>query len=178
MHKLSYVPILEELDRLLSKEEVCRAVFLRQSSESDFIKCFSDGFFCSSNELFSAEEFSIQIALYSDAFQPCNPLGIYARKNKIEAVYYTIGNLDRKHRSSIKDIRLALLVKSVSLMIFGAEAVYKCLIDDILRLENDGIFVNHLNRNIRGTVSYISADNLGAHACRNSTKPCVCFYSP
>lgn len=74
-----------------------------------------------------------------------------------------MGNLARKYRSSLQNIRLCLLVKSLTLKRFGYNNVFKRLIDDLLVLETSGIYVPFLQKKVKGTAAIVSADNLGAH---------------
>lgn len=47
---------------------------------------------------------------------------------------------------------------------FGYETVLEPLLKDLIILEEEGIFLPAIGKNIRGTVFRVSADNLGAHA--------------
>lgn len=47
---------------------------------------------------------------------------------------------------------------------FGYEKILEPLVNDLITLEQQGVFVNHLETFIRGTVQYVVADSLGAHA--------------
>lgn len=131
-HAVVYVPLLRDLQSVLAKEDVFDFVFhqpILPSGEGIYAD-YVDGELFRSHSLFSSDPTALRLFLFSDAFQACNPLGIY-RKNKIDAIYYCIGNLERKHRSSMQNIRLAILVKTDTIKNFGIHSVLKPLIEDI-----------------------------------------------
>ena len=54
----------------------------------------------------------ISLALYTDDFEICNPLGTSKRIYKITAVYWTVLNVPANFQSSLTSIQLALLGRS------------------------------------------------------------------
>lgn len=67
-------------------------------------------------------------------------------------------------RSALSSIYLAVLAKADDVKKFGYSAVLGPLLKDLKSLEEDGIFVPHLGRVVKGTVFSVIADNLGAHS--------------
>jgi hypothetical protein len=61
---------------------------------------------------------------------------------------------------------MALIVKRVHLTTHGYDLVFKPLIDDLKKLENEGIYVNFMGqlKNIKGTISFVISDNLAANS--------------
>lgn len=118
--------------------------------------------------------------LYVDDFEICNPLGTSRRKHKICGIYWVLGNLPPFYHSSLSSIYLAALIKSDDLKSFGYENVLKPLINDLVILEQSGIFVSKLGRTVKGTVRCVVADNLGAHSIagfvENFTGSYVCRF--
>lgn len=161
---LQYVPLLEDLQSYLEKEDIAREAFSNKPGFSGIYRDFCDGLIFRNHKLFSKEEHSIQLFLFSDAFQTGNPLSVCKKATKLDSVYYAVGNLPRKYRASLQNIRLCLLTRSMTLKKFGYKVVFKRLIDDLLLLETDGIFIPFLGKKVKGTVAIISADNLGGHA--------------
>ena len=78
-----YIPILETLTALLNKqimEEVLREPQYRSDGKlGDFI----DGAVFSNHEVFSSDAQALQIILYYDELELCNPLGSRRKKHKI-----------------------------------------------------------------------------------------------
>ena len=100
--------------------------------------------------------------MYIDDFEVCNPLGTSRKKHKLCAIYWVIANLPVRDRSSLCTIYLAALCKSQDVKTFGYSPILQPLLRDLKLLENQGIY--RLGTSVRGTVIYISSDNLGAHS--------------
>lgn len=113
---------------------------------------------------FSETELRLFLCLYIDDFELCNPLGTSRKKHKICAVYWILGNLPPGSSSSLSSINLALLCKSDDVKAFGYQKILEPLVSDLITLEQQGVFVSHLDTFVRGTVQCVVADNLGAHA--------------
>lgn len=161
-----YVPILRVLTELLNRNDILDKVLIEESftSQSSHFKTFRDGLFFKENLLLSREELSIAVGLYTDDFEICNPLGTSWKKNKVCAVYWVIANLPVKYRSSLQSIYLALLCNSNDVKTFGFEKILEPLVKDIQILENQGLFIQRLGASVKGTVLFVSADNLAAHS--------------
>ncbi|XP_026116308.1 uncharacterized protein LOC113094884 [Carassius auratus] len=160
-----YVPILSVLTELLNRNEILDQVIAEESvsSHSGHFKTFRDGLFYKENPLFSRQELSFAIVLYIDDFEVCNPLGTSRKKNKVCAVYWVLGNLPIKYRSSLQSIYLAILCNSNDIKTFGYEKILQPLLKDI-QIDNQGLFIQRLGATIKGTVLFVSADNLAAHS--------------
>lgn len=50
-------------------------------------------------------------------------------------VYYTLGNLDPKFRSSLKSIHLLSIAKYEHIVEYGIEELLKPVVEDVLKLE-------------------------------------------
>lgn len=79
-------------------------------------------------------------------------------------MYWVIANLPIKYRSSLQSIYLAVLCNSNDVKTFGYEKILEPLIKDIQILENQGLFIQRLGASVKGTVLFVSADNLVAHS--------------
>jgi hypothetical protein len=62
--------------------------------------------------LYSRKPNALQLILYTDEIEICNPLGSYTRANKLLMVYYSLGNIDPKFRSKLAAIRLLAIAKA------------------------------------------------------------------
>lgn len=166
--KCVYIPVLQTLSVLLNRNDVLDK--LLQTEDREYFpewaqfKSYRDGLYCKENQLLSSEDLSIALGLYIDDFEVCNPLGTSRKKHKICAVYWVLSNLPIRYRSSVQSIYLACLSYSSDVKKYGYSAILEPLLKDIEVLENQGIYVQKLGENIRGTVLYVSADNLGAHS--------------
>lgn len=81
-------------------------------------------------------------------------------RNIVCAVYWVIGNLPIKYRSALSSIYLAVLCKSDDLKNFGHDIVLDPLLKDIQVLEKQGVFIQRLGANVKGTVLFVSAAEL------------------
>lgn len=75
-----------------------------------------------------------------------------------------LANLHPKHRSSLHAIQLAVLCKVNTVKEKGYHEVLRPLIEDLASLEENGVYVEKLGASIKGTVLFVAADNLAAHA--------------
>lgn len=160
-----YVPILRVLQALLNRGDVIdRVLEENRKSPSGQYKSFFDASYCKENPLVNGEDLSISLGLYIDDFEICNPLGTSRKKHKLCAIYWIIGNLPVRDRSSLSTIYLAALCKSQDIKTFGYGPIVQPLLRDLQLLEKEGIYIDRLGTSVRGTVLYISSDNLGAHS--------------
>lgn len=113
---------------------------------------------------FNEEEFRIALFLYIDDFEVANPLGTSRKKHKQTAIYWVLGNLHPKYRSSLQSIQLALLCKANTIKDHGYSEILRPLVQDLVFLEQQGIYVEQLGATVKGTVLIVAADNLAAHS--------------
>lgn len=128
---------------------------------------YCDGKHFSDSLLFQEDPCGLQIQLYYDELEVCNPLGSKAKKHKLGILYYTLGNLDPKLRSSLKSIHLLSIAKYELIIRYGIEELLKPVVHDVLKLESsNGVNFEFGGRSFccRGTVTVFSADNLAAWA--------------
>ena len=149
-----YVPIIETIQQLL-KDPAVKKQFKNPVVSSDgILRDFMDGSVAKSNVLFIEFHNAIKLILYQDSFEVVNPLGSAKRKHKILAVYVTLGNI-------FDQMQLVLLVRETDFKYFGQEAIFRVLVNDLKKIEQDGVLVD--NEYVRGTVAMITGDNLGSH---------------
>ena len=144
---------------------------------------FRDGTACKENQLFNSEPNALQICLYHDDFNIVNPLGNKTQKYKISAFYFVIGNFANKYKSLLKDIHLCILSPATFVNKYGYEKILRPLLDDLLKLETEGIKISFegVDHKFCGSLSMVIADNLAAHAlgrffCNFSTVQRFCRF--
>lgn len=101
--------------------------------------------------------------MYIDDFEICNPLGTSKKTHKICALYWTLGNLAHGYHSSLYSIYLAALINSNDVKTYGYDKLLCPLINDLITLEQHGMFLDKLGKTLKGAVQCVVADNLGAH---------------
>ena len=162
--KYEYVPILETLKVMLGKEDLLSQVLHPRDSREGILQDFEDGQIFKNNGLFQTSPNALQIDLYYDDFEIVNPLGAYKKKHKLGAFYFVLGNLYPEHRSISYAIQLVILCKSQYLKEFGFETILQPLLTDLMELEANGIVVNGIPGPLKGSLTFVSADNLGSHS--------------
>lgn len=161
-----YIPLPKSLLQTLAQKEIQNFFFNNEApNDSDFqYRTFSDGNYYKTNELFSAEHPSIPIILYVNDFEICNPLGTSRKKHKVTAVYWMLAGVPGFLRSSLSSVFLAMFCKADDVKRFGYRTVLAPLLEDLVSLEKEGLYVPALGRKVKGTVFCVVADNLGAHS--------------
>ena len=160
-----YVPTLKMLQALLRNKDILdKALHVECGASPEGYHSFRDGSHFKENVLLNVEEFRIALGLYIDDFEVANPLGTSKKKHKLCAVYWVLANLHSKYRSALHSIQLALLCKVKTVKEHGYAEVLRPLIQDLVTLEEHGVYVEQLAESVKGTVLYVAADNLGAHA--------------
>jgi len=157
-----YVPILASIGYYLQHSDVWASYQKRASDSSDILFDYSDGLVWQSAGLPSDH---LRIHLYSDEFDVCNPIGSRRGIHKICAFYFTVGNIAVKHRSQLRNIHLAMLLKYKYVRKFGYGRVIEPLIKDLEVLQSRGIdiIVDGECITVKGSVVTLSGDNLSLH---------------
>lgn len=159
-----YVPIQQMLQKLLSRPDVLDKAMSEEIHVANEYKSYVDGAYFRENCLLTIDEFTIAIGLYIDDFEVANPLGTSKKKHKMCAVYWVIANIPAKYRASLNSIQLALICNTTTVKECGYAKVLDPLIHDLMSLEKDGVYIEALGASVKGTVLYVAADNLSAHA--------------
>ena len=125
-----------------------------QSTSPDLIGDYCDGEMYHNHPLFSVNSSALQLMIYYDELELCNPLGSRRKKHKIGndflpfhinylvvtsyagAFYYLLGNLDPQFRSRIHNIQLLALAKYSTISEYGIDKILEPAIDDIRTLES------------------------------------------
>lgn len=165
--KFYYIPIIETLSALFKDSDFYDLYFLNKSDTSDHTYFdIQDGMCFQNNTFFKSDPNAVQIILYQDAFEICNPLGAFRKKHKIVGIYMTFANLPPWHRSKVEQIQLVALVYEKDIKVFGFSEIMKVIINDIKKLESAvGVTINLGEKeiNVRGSIAAVVGDNLGSH---------------
>lgn len=169
-----YIPVLQSLQQLLSKEHIFDQVIENKiaqektsvasgTSDCHYFKSFQDGLFYSQGDFWSQEELRISLTLYLDDFEICNPLGTSRKKHKLCGVYWILSSLPPGSNSALNSIYLAVLCKTDDIKTFGFEKVLEPFLHDLHIFEEQGVYISHIGEFVKGTVQCVVADNLAAH---------------
>lgn len=107
----------------------------------------------------------LPIYLYSDDFEIGNPLGSHKGIYKVCGIYFTLGCLPPEHSSLLENIFLIQLCYSSDTKYFGKEKVYRHIIEDLMKLETEGLTVSTETgvHHVYFSLALVLGDNLGIH---------------
>ena len=160
-----YIPLVKSLEQLLSHPIILAMIEEGpQPCMDGFFHDLIDGNIYKSHPLFLEVPTALQLVLYTDEVEVCNPLGSRATKNKLLLVYYTLGNISPKYRSKLAAIRLVAMVKSNDISHSGIDKILARINLDLNELYK-GVKIMTANgeKTIYGALMCVLGDTLGQH---------------
>lgn len=161
-----YIPILEVLKNILKRDDVFHYVVEDTVFDGETLKDFTDGLIFQQHAFFDGSETQLRLQLYTDEFEIVNCLGSKRQIHKILSVYFVLGNIPLKYRSSLQNIHVAVLVRNRLLQKYSYEQILDPLLRDLCELQCRGVSVDIDDKScvFKGSVISICADNLSAHS--------------
>jgi hypothetical protein len=163
-----YIPPTETLQVLLQNKSFQDLVMKTNTDKKQINSCelrdYKDGEIYKrlyTNDYDDNSTQIIDLILFQDECEPCNPLGSGRTIHKILAFYFMIGNIPAEQRNNLDNIQLLLLCKSKYVKQFGIYEVLKPVITELKNLEINGLTINEIQYKIR--IRFILGDNLGSH---------------
>lgn len=153
---LYYVPLIERLN-ILFNDDNFREEYLSYNTKTKHVctpGVFQD--FCcggtfKNNTLFQEEPYAIQIQIFLDAFETCNPLKSKSGKHAVLGVYFTIRNLPSRFAYQLANIHTLAVVRESDIK--KEETSYSnilgIIVNELKILETQGIKIKH-NLVLRG----------------------------
>ena len=167
---IQYVPILRTIEKLFDDEGIVDQIlsFPKRIRNDNKMEDFCDGALYENHPIFSTDPLALQIIAYYDEVELCNPLGTHIKRHKLGMVFFSLGNIHPKYRSSYKAIYLAIAAPSTIIESHGLNTVLQPFINDLNKLSSEGIevTVNGIPRRFKGTLLTFLADNLGMKCIR------------
>ena len=164
---IQYVPILSTIERLFHDEGIVEQIysFPKRIRNDNKMEDFCDGNLFKNHPIFSTDPLALQIIAYYDELELCNPLGTHVKQHKLGLVFFSLGNIHPKYRSSYKAIYLAIAAPSKVIEKHGLNTVLQPFISDLNKLSSTGIdvTVNGIQRQFKGALLTFLADNLGSN---------------
>ena len=158
------VSLLDQLELLLQRDDVYAQVMQNKVEVEGVLSRFEDGTAFKTSELFKRYPKAIQIHLYLDEAQVCDPLGSKTTSNKLVFVYFQLGNIDVKFRSNLKSIFLLSIFYNHQVHAYVLNLLLKPIVDELKQLEIGYNFkIGGRVKMMFGTVTIFTADNLAAH---------------
>lgn len=104
----------------------------------------TDGNSFKNNIFYKQNPHALQLILYQDAYEICNPLGASRKKHKIVGVYLTVANIHAWQRVKIDQINLVALMYEKDLKRLGASELFNIIIQDLRKIEQTGIEISYI----------------------------------
>ena len=163
-----YVPLLSCLHSLLSDSSVVDEIDQCPSRihTDGIIEDVCDDKVFQTHPIFSRDPFALQLLLFYDELELCNPLGTHVKKHKLGIFLFTLGNIRPKYRSSLRTINLLIVATVPVITKHGLNEILQPLMHDLQTLATDGlvVLVNGLEQTFRGGLLMCLGDNLGSNA--------------
>ncbi|XP_051797996.1 uncharacterized protein LOC110970637 [Acanthochromis polyacanthus] len=159
-----YIPLIQSLEQLLSHPRVLAMTKEVRNVRNGYLCDIMDGELMRTHPLFSTRPSALQIIVYSDEIEICNPLGSHTSKNKLIMFYYTLGNINPKYRSKLASIRLLAMANVNDLSDYGVDKILERLHEDLVKLYN-GVKIQTEGGELEifGAVVSICGDTLAQH---------------
>ncbi|KAJ8677686.1 hypothetical protein QAD02_013473 [Eretmocerus hayati] len=162
----SYVPIFETLKVMLENKEI------RQYCMDSNVNSNSSGFFdikdgnVVRDNAFFQQKTQYFLAYFKTLSRSAIQLDL-TKKHKMLGFYFTILKLPPHLRSKLKNIKSLLLCKETYQEDYGWHEILRILIQDLKRLETEGITIDCGNGefiNSKGSIVVVFGDNLRSHS--------------
>lgn len=174
-----YIPLVKSLEQFLLHPKIfCMIETGPQRCKDGFFYDIVDGSLLKSHPLFAKIPNALQIVLYTDEIEICNPLGSFTTKNKLLMVYYTLANINPKYRSKLAAIMLLAMARSVDLRHFGVNVILNRIKEDMDALYT-GVKMQTINgeKTIYGDMVSVCGDTLAQHELAGFTEGVGFAYS-
>ena len=110
---------------------------------------------------FSKDPLALQIIAYYNEVEVCNPLGTHVKRHKLGIVFYTLGNIHPKYRSSLRMINIATVPVIEK---YGLDQVLQPFIKDLNLLATQGLTIaGDTEETYKGALLAFLADNLASN---------------
>lgn len=170
--KFHYISIQQTIRALFSQKEFKQMYFNQYSCESrhrceeGIYEYFCCGSLYKRSPLFSNQPHALQIQIATDDFEICDTIGSKSGIHKMCPIYFTIKNMPTKYLSKLTNIYLISLCRSddVKTKETDFNDLWEHIALEIKEIETNGVDID-METNLKGTVTYLGFDNLGANTC-------------
>lgn len=181
--KFHYIPIIGTVRALFNQKEF-REMYFQQYTSEDRHTCL-DGiykhFCCGSRykncELFESQPHALQFHIATDDYDNCVALGSKSGIHKMCPIYFTIKNAPNKFSSKLSNIHLISLCRSddIKTMETDFNDLWEHIVCEMREIEENGINIDSYT-NIKGTISYLGFDNLGANTTLGLVESFISYF--
>ena len=126
---------------------------------------FCDAGLFKHHPLFSTDAYALQIIGYFDELEICNPLGTHIKKHKVGIVFFTLGNIHPKFRSTFRAMNLVIVATKPVIEKHGLDAILEPFFRDLNILATKGfnVCIDGSERLFKGALLTFLADNLASN---------------
>lgn len=164
-----YISIVDTIKSLCKRKEFIDC-YLHENTvrnhecKPDVYKHFCCGSTYKNCWFFKENPLALQIHLSSDEFEICNPLSSKSNIHKICAIYFTIQNMPTEYLSKLDNIYIVAIANADDLKSKTTDFnnLWQPITNDLKFLETVGIVISEQIK-IKGTLTHLSFDNLGAN---------------
>ena len=103
---------------------------------------YCDGSTFQEHPLYKDHPDGLQIKLYYDDLEICNPLGSKVNKHVLALFHYTLGNIPPEQRSTLLAIQLLTVVKSQFITKYRIDKILEPTIEAVVKLEEVCLHIN------------------------------------
>lgn len=158
-----YIPIDKVIQVLLHSTNVLYWIENDHFSDDDIMRDFCDGTYIRTNPYFQAHPEALQIILFYDDAEFCNPIGHRTKKHSMGLFYWTLGNFPPSHRSSYSSIFLLAVAKTKHLKKWGLNNLLCRFISTLKRLDTGiKVIINGIEKEVHGRLIAAPCDSLGS----------------
>ena len=116
-----YVPLLQTLKTILSNEGMLHELLESRSTTTNLLQDFCHGNIYKSHPLFSTDNQALQIIAYFDELEIANPIGSYVAKHELGCIFFMLGNINPRYRSTHLAFYLVGVAKSEDINHYGID---------------------------------------------------------
>lgn len=175
-----YIPIEKVLQAIMHSTDVLNWIDNSHYSQDGIMRDFCDGSFIRNSEYFQRNPQALQIILFYDDAEFCNPIGHRTRKHSMGLFYWTLGNFPPSCRSSYSSIFLLAVARTKHLKKWGLGNLLMNFIRTMETLDSGlTVKINGVEKFIQGRIIAAPCDSLGSASLGGfkmpgafSKKPC------
>ena len=158
-----YIPIDKVIQAVLHSTNVLNWIENDHFSHDDIMRDFCDGTYIRNSPYFQAHPEALQIILFYDDAEFCNPIGHRTKKHSMGMFYWTLGNFPPSRRSCYSSIFLLAVAKTKHLKKWGLHNLLSSFIITLQRLDTGiQVIINGIEKEVHGRLIAAPCDSLGS----------------
>ena len=158
-----YIPIEKVVEAVMHSTHVLDCIENPHNSRDGIMRDFCDGNYIRTSKYFQNNPEALQIILFYDDAEFCNPIGHRTKKHSMGLFYWTLGNFPPSYRSTYSSIFLLAVAKTQHLKKWGIGNLLVNFISTMQKLDMGiTVKINGLEKFIQGRLIAAPCDSLGS----------------